>query len=772
MNLRTPRVRASVALLSAFVACFSVASSAKTRDPPARAAASKSTDALINPILFVAQYPVPTDFGAIGSVFANHRGDIEYAGRGGDLYIVYPDGVLRNLTAEAQYGIAGGQLQAGPNAIAVRDPAVHWSGTKAVFSMVTGAPSAQYGDSVYYWQLYEVTGFGEGEAVHVSKVPNQPQNYNNIQPAYDSDGHIIFVSDRPRRTDTMHAADLSSTADRYLYPQLDEYESAPTPTGLWKLNPTTGELWLMEHAVSGPGNPFVDSYGRVIFSRWDHLLRDQQNDADATTDYGTFNYSDEGPGSVPTADRTEVFPEPRYIAPPNLTGCQPLAFNLFGPWQLFQDGTGEETINHIGRHELQNYFDRTFNTDPNLVEFFFDPLARTNQHPIRNLIQLREDATHIGDPLQEGGYVAVDAPEFGSHAAGQIVRFRAPPGLNATAIALDWLTPTATAGFDTSDPDNSGHYRNPIVLADGRILVAHAPEKGLDGNLGTPTAPDPAYKFRLRFLTGAVGTMTAGDALLSAPITKDISFYDPDELVHYDGPLWEMSPVEVVARPVPPKPSAQLASPELQAFQLENVEAGAFKAWLREHDLAAIVMRNVTSRDAADRQQPYNLHVAAPGGITTVGAGGTIYDIAHLQFFQADQIRGLGIDDPNGPTAGRRVLAEPLHDPGAMALNPPDPGGPAGSAAIHPDGSVAVYVPARRALAWQSTDPAGVPVVRERYWITMQPGEIRVCDGCHGVNTVNQAGQPPAQNVATAFRELLHAARDAIDPLFKDGFGD
>ena len=167
----------------------------------------------------------------------------------------------------------------------------------------------------------------------------------------------------------------------------------------------------------------------MIFSRWDHLLRDQQNDADATTDYGTFNYSDEGPGSVPTADRTEVFPEPRYIAPPNLTGCQPLAFNLFGPWQLFQDGTGEETINHIGRHELQNYFDRTFNTDPNLVEFFFDPLARTNQHPIRNLIQLREDATHIGDPLQEGGYVAVDAPEFGSHAAGQIVRFRAPPGL-------------------------------------------------------------------------------------------------------------------------------------------------------------------------------------------------------------------------------------------------------------------------------------------------------------------------------------------------------
>jgi len=721
---------------------------------------------LANPILFVTQCPVPADFGAIGSVFANHRGDIPYTGRGGDLYIAYPDGVLRNLTAEAQFGLPGGQLQAGPNAIAVRDPAVHWSGTKAVFSMVMGAPDAQYGASVYMWQLYEVTGLGEGDTASITRVPNQPIGYNNVQPTYDSDDNIIFVSDRVRHTQTMTPADLSSTADHYLYPQRDEYESAPTPTGLWKLDTHSGELSLMEHAVSGAEWPFVDSFGRVIFTRWDHLLRDQQNDGDATTDYGTFNYSGEDPNSVPTADRTEVFPEPRYIAPPNLTGIQPLAFNLFGPWQIFQNGMSEETINHVGRHELQNYFDRTFNTDPNLIEFFFDPLQRTNQHPIRNLMQMRED------PNLPGSYVAVDSPEFGSHAAGQIVRFGAPMGLNASDVALDWLTPTATAGFDTSDPENSGHYRNPIVLTDGRILVAHAPEKGLDGNLGTPTDPDPAYKFRLRFLTGTVGSMSGGEFLLSSLITKDISYYDPDELVHYNGPLWEMSPVEVVARSAPPKPTPSLATPEQQAYDLEGVSPGAFQAWLRQHDLAAIVMRNVTSRDAADRQQPYNLHVALPGGVTTVGAGGIVYDIAHLQFFQADQIRGMGINNPEGPDPGRRVLAQPLHDAGAVAFNPPNPSGPAGSMPIHADGSVALYVPARRALAWQSTDPAGTPVVRERYWITMQPGEVRVCDGCHGVNTVNQAGQPPSQNVADAFRELLHTARDVIDPLFKDGFGD
>jgi len=47
-----------------------------------------------------------------------------------------------------------------------------------------------------------------------------------------------------------------------------------------------------------------------------------------------------------------------------------------------------------------------------------------------------------------------------------------------------------------------------------------------------------------------------------------------------------------------------------------------------------------------------------------------------------------------------------------------------------------------------------------------------VCDGCHGVNTINQAGQPPAQNVADALRELVRNWKNDVDPLFKDGFGN
>jgi hypothetical protein len=105
-----------------------------------------------------------------------------------------------------------------------------------------------------------------------------------------------------------------------------------------------------------------------------------------------------------------------------------------------------------------------------------------------------------------------------------------------------------------------------------------------------------------------------------------------------------------------------------------------------------------------------------------------------------------------------------------LIANGANPGGPAGSAPIASDGSVALFVPANRALAWHSTAPNGAPVVRERYWITFQPGEIRACDGCHGVNHQNQAGQPAAQNTAQALVTLLSRWRNRqVDLIFTNG---
>ena len=182
-----------------------------------------------NSILFVTQVPVPADFGTIASTFGNQQGNPNSCGRGGDLYIRYPDGTLKNLTRAAGYGQWGVQA---PNGIAVRQPCVHWSGQKAVFSMVVGSPSNINASTTYYWQLYEITNFTAPGAVPIiTKVPNQPTNFNNISPIYGSDDRIIFTSDRPRN------------GERQLYPQLDEYEELATVTGLWSLQPTNGDLY-------------------------------------------------------------------------------------------------------------------------------------------------------------------------------------------------------------------------------------------------------------------------------------------------------------------------------------------------------------------------------------------------------------------------------------------------------------------------------------------------------------------------------------------------
>ena len=69
---------------------------------------------------------------------------------------------------------------------------------------------------------------------------------------------------------------------------------------------------------------------------------------------------------------------------------------------------------------------------------------------------------------------------------------------------------------------------------------------------------------------------------------------------------------------------------------------------------------------------------------------------------------------------------------------------------------MAALVPARRALSWQLTDTNNTGVVRERYWITFQPGEIRTCASCHGLNTTDQANQPVPTNTPLALVSLLN----------------
>ena len=237
--------------------------------------------------------------------------------------------------------------------------------------------------------------------------------------------------------------------------------------------------------------------------------------------------------------------------------------------------------------------------------------------------------------------------------------------------------------------------------------------------------------------------MVRGQALTQG-ISKTVSWYSPDTLQQYSGLLWEMDPVEIKATPRPPMPTLGTPTPERSVFAQEGVNEQEFKQWMKERDLSLIVVRNQTQRDRGDRQQPFNLRV--PGGVQTTATNGPVYDISHFQIFQGDLVRGYEHIGGNG----RRVLAQHAR----MPFNPTHVG-PQGSVKIAQDGSSASFVPANRALSWQTTNPNGEPVVRERLWVTFQPGEIRTCSGCHGENVQHQGGGAASQQEAQALRDLL-----------------
>jgi hypothetical protein len=669
-------------------------------------------------VMFVTQVPI-AGFASGTSTFANHIAAMDALPRGGDLMIRYPDGTLRNLTREAGFGSAN-SFQ-GATSIAVREPSVHWSGNKALFAMVIGAPEERYVYETYRWQLYEVTGLAEGETASIRHIDNQPADYDNVSPIYGTDDRILFTSDRPR------------SGEAHLFPLLDEYESAASITGLWSLDEASGDLKLIEHAPSGVFSPSIDSAGRVIFTKWDHLQRDQQGDTPSTAStYHPLTWDDESAGAAITDafEGSEVFPEARVTDDPTYDSrFSAHGFNQFFPWTCDEDGSEEETVDHVGRHELGGSYSEGSYVGDRSLDYTQQLAYDDNTFRISSnggLLQLKED------PAAPGTYLATYAPEFYTAAGGPLIRMTAPDGLEAEEITLEPLT-------------SAGTWRDPLPMSDGTLVAAYTASEDYAENGGTTAAPSWNYDYRLVIATGTDGSLVPGGTITEG-ITRDLHWWSPDVDVHWSGTLWELEPVEVAPRARPTRRVEALEAPEAAVFADVGVDLGEFQDWLRANDLALIVSRNVTQRDRADVQQPYNLRV--PNGVSSRANNGTMYDIAWLQIFQADQVRGYG--DVTAPNPGRRVLARPMHEPGVSTSS-----GPPGAVPIALDGSIAALVPGGRALTWQTASPDQDGVVRERNWVSFPAGEVRTCAVCHGLNTESQTGDPKPTNEPEALRALL-----------------
>jgi hypothetical protein len=626
--------------------------------------------------------------------------------------------------------------------------------------MVVGSPTLPSDSTQFFWQMYELTNLDAVIANTntypvIIPVSRQPTNYNNVNPTYATDGRIIFTSDRP-------FGDQS-----YLYPQRDEYKSAPSVTGAYSLDPATGDLKMLEHLPSGGFNPFIDSFGRLIITRWDHLIQD----GNATTDRikggmnGSFNFASEAANAGTFTNTLETFPEPNdfdtnYCA---ILGVNANGFNFFLPWALDQDGGNEEVLNHVGRHEIAFFpnITQSFRADTNL--FTVTSLAlraasgvvSANTNWLISMFQITED------PRTNGLYWGVNAQDIsifgGNHAAGAIVTLRGPPSLNPTGMVVSLITPVNGA----NGPNSLGLFRNPLPMSDGSLIAAFTATPtsfnfGWDTNTGTASLPVSQYHFRLMTLQPSGSTWTTNQTITSG-LTNVAIYWDGATLVTNTGPLWELQPVEVRARSIPTPIHTGVAQIEQQTFTQEGVDLATFQADLAARGAALVVSRNVTARDAADKEQPYNLTV--PGGVSSLANSGKVYAISHLQFMQADYLRGYTYGTTSNQP-GRRILATPMHDTTALNYSSSLAGAPLGGTQLMPDGSQATIVPANRAMTWQLTGTNNNDsVIKERYWITFRPGEVRTCANCHGINDKDQLGRSAPTNQSQALQQLLRLWR-------------
>jgi hypothetical protein len=172
----------------------------------------------------------------------------------------------------------------------------------------------------------------------------------------------------------------------------------------------------------------------------------------------------------------------------------------------------------------------------------------------------------------------------------------------------------------------------------------------------------------------------------------------------------------------------------------------------RPADLALIVSRDVTTR----RSTSSSLSTSASRAPRQTAHG--------RQALRRGSSPALsGRPDPRprrhgGPRAGRRVIAQVMHEPGVRNL--PNPGGPPGSVRLGIDGSMAAFVPARRAMTWHISDRAGTPVVRSV--LAHVPAAARL----HVLRPLEPRSGRTAEpvNAPEALRSVVRCCRDILDP--------
>ena len=298
------------------------------------------------------------------------------------------------------------------------------------------------------------------------------------------------------------------------------------------MNADGTDLVLLDHAVSGDFTPTIASDGRLVFTRWDHLQRDQQND-EGREPYGAFNYVSEA-GTQALASNAEIFPELRTV--PSGSYVHGHVFNFFFPWQVNEDGTKLETINHVGRHELVGYFDSPHDGLPEFI-------APQNRRTADLLLQLQEDPLRAGLLLRHHRAGVRHACRRADH---RPQRAREPQR-RRHAGRLHHQPGECRPGARRADAAGQLPGPLPQSAAALRRLADRRPHR-------SPFADRQANRRAVVALRLPPRADAAGRAVRARRPAADPERHQQVDLVlgqpelhaaRYNGPLWELDPVEV-----------------------------------------------------------------------------------------------------------------------------------------------------------------------------------------------------------------------------------
>lgn len=323
----------------------------------------------------------------------------------------------------------------------------------------------------------------------------------------------------------------------------------------------------------------------------------------------------------------------------------------------------------------------------------------------------------------------------------------------------------------TADPLNmdrglslNGRITSPFPLWDGtdRILVAYRPCEVSRAGVTVACATLTAEEIERLSDEDRLEAEVAEDALQdNVPASYAIYMFDPAKQT------W----LNVAAPPAGfmyTDPVAIQARPEPNASEPTNVDPA-----LAAQDLALIEVRSVFDTDGLRRMgEPMitaaDLAEGCSQGIATTAP----HEPQDTRAFVADLVR---IKDPADPAyhcspvrfvRALRAVAPPSSSMGlrnAIGETNFEPQQILGYAAVEPDGSFKLQVPADVPLALQVVDAQGRAFQTHTNWIQVRPGERRTCDGCHSPR------RGAALNSGTVVNTLPDALRSALTAQHQSG---